>query len=147
MNARSNVVPTIPANSAKMNIPEIINTPPTIRPSPVTGAMSPKPTVVNVTKAHQYPSAMRSSPGLTRPSIKKSVVPPTKVPSPNSPNAKLNRSALSRKACMTLRSGALYKNRCDPRSSCSSLSARSPRSAGYTASTVKMSIRLKNCNA
>ena len=51
--------PTMPANSASVNIPPTIITAPTIRPSIVTGVMSPKPTVVTVTSAHQTPSAYR----------------------------------------------------------------------------------------
>ena len=72
----------MPAKRAKVNIPTIIKTLPMTRPSGLIGLMSPKPTVVKVTKAHHNPSTSSLMLGLRRCSTKNIEVPPTNVETP-----------------------------------------------------------------
>ena len=97
--------PTMPANSARVNMPATIITAPMRRPSPVTGAMSPNPTVVVVTSAHHRPSMSVSRSGLSLASTRYMLDPPSSVAVPRTPNARMNSTPFSSNACRTMANG------------------------------------------
>ena len=97
--------PTMPANSASVNMPATIITAPMRRPSPVTGEMSPKPTVVVVTSAHHMPSSSVAMLGLSRASTRYMLVPPSRVATPRTPKASVNSTPFSSNACRTMANG------------------------------------------
>ena len=55
----------MPAKSASVNMPATISTAPMMRPSRVSGEMSPNPTVVIVTSAHQSASKIELTLGFS----------------------------------------------------------------------------------
>ena len=97
--------PTMPANRARVNMPATIIAAPTRRPSPVTGAMSPNPTVVVVTSAHHMPSRSVVMSGLSLTSTRYMLVPPSSVATPRTPNARANSTPFSSNACKTMANG------------------------------------------
>ena len=86
-------------------MPATIITAPTMRPSPVTGAMSPNPTVVVVTSAHHIPSRSVAMSGLSRTSTRYMLVPPSRVAAPRTPNASVNSTPFSSNACRRIANG------------------------------------------